>query len=33
MGENNMSENSKSKAGFLTAFQVAAVWFGAHVGG
>lgn len=33
MGENNMSENSKSKVGFLTAFQVAAVWFGAHVGG
>ncbi|NFP90069.1 YkvI family membrane protein [Clostridium sporogenes] len=28
-----MSENSKSKVGFLTAFQVAAVWFGAHVGG
>ncbi|ACA55925.1 hypothetical protein ACLD43_15560 [Clostridium botulinum] len=28
-----MSENSKSKLGFLTAFQVAAVWFGAHVGG
>ncbi|WP_061320908.1 hypothetical protein [Clostridium botulinum] len=28
-----MSENSKSKVRFLTAFQVAAVWFGAHVGG
>ncbi|MGO5075262.1 hypothetical protein ACTQ4K_15255 [Clostridium sporogenes] len=28
-----MSENSKSKVGFLAAFQVAAVWFGAHVGG
>ncbi|BDB02016.1 hypothetical protein [Clostridium botulinum] len=28
-----MSENLKSKVGFLTAFQVAAVWFGAHVGG
>ncbi|EJO5346731.1 hypothetical protein NRP93_000786 [Clostridium botulinum] len=28
-----MSENSKSKLEFLTAFQVAAVWFGAHVGG
>ncbi|MCR1934073.1 hypothetical protein ACQX0N_02605 [Clostridium tepidum] len=28
-----MGENSKSKIGFLTAFQVAAVWFGAHVGG
>lgn len=28
-----MSENSKSKVGLLTAFEVAAVWFGAHVGG
>lgn len=28
-----MSENSKSKIGLLTAFEVAAVWFGAHVGG
>ncbi len=33
IGEDNVSENSKSKVGFLTAFQVAAVWFGAHVGG
>ncbi|GAA0733283.1 hypothetical protein GCM10008906_03860 [Clostridium oceanicum] len=28
-----MNKNSKSTLGILTAFQVAAVWFGAHVGG
>jgi uncharacterized membrane protein YkvI len=28
-----MSENLKSKVGTLTVFEVASVWFGAHVGG